>query len=152
MDAPIRPYWGDTPCSVDGCEKVVKTKGLCNGHYLRRKQGRPVDTPLRGYGVHRRITRDGYVQLWSNSLPGRNDRGYVYEHRYVMSQMIGRELKRCESVHHKNGMRDDNRPENLELWVSSQPAGQRVNDLVEWAEQIIEQYGSLEICGAGESK
>lgn len=145
MDPPIRPFWGDTPCSVEGCEKVVKTKGLCNGHYLRKKQGRPVNTPLRGYGVHRRKTKDGYVQLWSANLPGRDGRGYIYEHRHVMSEMIGRPLKPGETVHHRNGKRDDNRPENLELWVSSHPGGQRVDELVSWAKEILSEYGNLDI-------
>lgn len=40
----------------------------------------------------------------------------------------------------KNGIRDDNRPENLELWTKSQPAGQRVVDLVAWAKEILDKY------------
>ena len=60
-----------------------------------------------------------------------------------MADMIGRPLLGNESVHHKNGDRTDNRPENLELWVKSQPAGQRVIDLVEWARQILKDYEKL---------
>ncbi len=49
-----------------------------------------------------------------------------------MEEMIGRALHPFENVHHRNGIRHDNRPENLELWTKPQLAGQRVEDLVAW--------------------
>jgi hypothetical protein len=60
-----------------------------------------------------------------------------------MSICIGRPLFTHENVHHRNGNRSDNRLENLELWSSSQPPGQRVEDKVTWAREIIELYGDL---------
>ena len=113
-------------CIIEGCENRHNAKGYCNKHYSRWKNyGDPLaDSRLKDSRVSQ-----GYVY-----------RGSRPEHRVVMEEHIGRRLLPHENVHHKNGDKQDNRIENLELWSRSQPSGQRVIDKVEWAIEILELY------------
>lgn len=90
----------------------------------------------------RRPTRGGYADIYMPGHP-RAQQNYVAEHIYVMEQHIGRFIFLPETVHHKNGIRDDNRLENLELWASKHPPGQRILDQILWAEKFLEEYGYL---------
>src|ERR1043165_42069 len=87
---------------------------------------------------------DGYVMVYAPNHTNATANGRVMEHRLVMEKIIGRALKKNETVHHRNGNRADNRPENLELWAKiTHPYGQRVTDLVNVAKEILKQYGHL---------
>ena len=87
-------------------------------------------------GIHK--NKKGYVLIKTPNWEKNN--GYKFEHVIVMEEKLGRLLLNGENVHHVNGMRDDNRIENLELWIKPQPAGIRVEDAVLWAKEILKRY------------
>jgi hypothetical protein len=87
-----------------------------------------------------RIDR-GYIFIFEPTHPNAHKDGYVAEHTKVMAELLGRPLERFEEVHHKNGLRSDNRPENLELWARGmQPPGSRVSDLIDAAVRVLKLY------------
>jgi hypothetical protein len=137
---------GQRACSVEGCGRRHEARGLCEMHYERlRIHGDPLrGRPNRLNVGDRFVGPEGYVRL----VVGKGEfcadsAGIAREHRYLMAKEIGRDLLPSENVHHINGVRDDNDLSNLELWSSSQPSGQRIEDKVEWARQILETYGHL---------
>lgn len=87
----------------------------------------------------RHVKRHGYVWISVPSLVT-GKKHAVMEHRYVMSKCIGRELFPEETVHHINGIRSDNSPDNLELFSSRHGPGQRVVDKVQFAIEILTLY------------
>ena len=87
-----------------------------------------------------KIDKSGYARIKTREGEGPND--WDKYHRYVMEQHLGRKLETFENVHHKNGNKQDNRLENLELWITKQPKGQRPEDLIEYAKWILKTYNN----------
>ena len=100
----------------------------CVGNYVV-KSGSRIGKSAANWQGGRHLDREGYVWiLVGREYPRAIQRGngwYIKEHRKVMAEILGRSLQPWEQVHHINGLRDDNRPENLELWTRPQPAGIR---------------------------
>ncbi len=131
-------YKNNTP---EKFNEFYKSRSIKENADRRIKKGLPIDHVFfkgpKGEGY---LNKKGY-RLFVKKNP--NGEGYIrkYQHVIVMEKQLGRTLNKKESVHHKNGIRDDNRIENLELWHKGQPAGQRLEDKIKWAIDFLTQYG-----------
>jgi len=130
-----RTYW---LCRCDcGFEKFVPAQDLKIG---RPKNCGRKECSAKEYKAPGFISKDGYRIRYVPNHSNSNPSGAIPEHILVMSNILGRPLLKDETVHHKNGVRDDNRIENLELWTKSHPYGQRVEDKIVWAKEILALY------------
>lgn len=127
-------------CVMDKCKNDHISRGFCSKHYAAFKAFLDKDRKPEYRSKINRQNDGGYINLYMPNHPYASVQGFIKEHRYVMEQHLGRLLEKGENVHHKNGIRNDNRIENLELWSSRQPKGQRVEDKVEYALEILRMY------------
>lgn len=142
-ESPLRE--GRAMCKVEGCDRGVHGRGYCAAHYKRVvKHGDPqAHIPIREAVGRGTVAHDGYRYVPVPKEMRHLTRGvaWVGEHRLVMAQHMGRALSSDEQVHHINGVRTDNRLENLELWSTSHPSGRRIEDLLEFCLAMLDRYG-----------
>ena len=142
----------DGICWIVKCENVIQKNGLCKIHLqILEMENLATDFVVQNIDFQFQPGRWNKWGKWKKTAQGyvirrRSERSgskvqTQMQHRHFMEEFLGRDLLPNETVHHKNGVRDDNRLSNLELWSTQQPSGQRVEDKLVWAYEIVRLYG-----------
>lgn len=139
-------------CRAPGCGRPSHARGWCQAHYRRVLASGDAreDEPIRivsgagwlshGYWFVPVDDADRHLASGAASMS---------EHRLRMARHLDRPLEPDETVHHRNGVRTDNRLENLELWSSAHPHGQRIEDKVRFALEMLQRYAPWALVGDG---
>lgn len=136
-------------------QKVIERTNKRQKELIRKRRGLPLDHPdLIAKPGEGHLSKTGYKYITAKGHPNSRNcsgirkngkkhiyEGRIYEHTYIMSQHLGRPLTKTETVHHINGIRNDNRIENLELWDHGQPPGQREEDRIKYYIEYLEYRG-----------
>ena len=120
-------------CTVPGCDRKHVGLGFCMAHWQRHRNTGLVHPNKRigdKYGSYNPRWKGGVIDdghgrmlVYSPDHPNPSRCGtHVYRYRLVMEKQLGRFLRPDEIVHHKNGICDDDRPENLEVMKQSEHA------------------------------
>lgn len=133
-------------CSIPECGRLAKSRGLCQKHYMQWRRGASHDAPAtrvhyRPIG-YRHQRKDGYIELKVEE----GARAYPLEHRYLMEQHLGRKLTDDEQVHHVNGIKNDNRVENLVVMTNAEH--QRFHDHLDVMREPVMVEVFCQLCGA----
>ena len=125
-------YGQCTSCSKN-LGKPSNTSKLCKSCSVRQRFVSKYGNLSNNWKGGRRKNCQGYIIVLSRDHPNATRPHYLMlEHRLVMEKALGRYLQPWENVHHKNGIRDDNKIENLELWLRPQISNIRVKDFIEF--------------------
>lgn len=135
-------------------QKGIQTRSVREGMDVAGKVGvnKRLGEKAANWKGGRHSTKSGYITVYAPDHPNSGKRGYVMEHRLVMEQKLGRYLEHGEIVHHIDGNKQNNHPDNLELKTNSQhisehfKASHEVSALrkkVKELEEVVERYQKL---------
>lgn len=138
-ESSMRRYeWSGTDRSA-ARTKYDRTQQFCSMECKNLWQAAEAARRFRRGEMKRHIKKGGYVYVSVPSLI-KGKKTEVLEHRYVMEQHLGRPLHAEETVHHKDGNRQNNALANLQLFAHNHGPGQEVEDIVEWCVKMLERY------------